>query len=550
MRDKPRPGILPLALTLLAALAPRVAAAQAPCEALAGGSIPASEIGLPSGGVTVTAARRVPAGPSPIAGNAELPARCEVLGRIEPRQPASPPIIFQVNLPEEWNGRAVQYGGGGFNGVLITGLAQLRENPPASPHPLSRGFATFGTDSGHQNAPGVEIQAFALDDEALENFAHAAYPKVRDAAAAVMRRVAGRAPSRVYYYGSSEGGREGLLVAQRYPERYDGVVSSVPVINWVGLQGFGTRGGQMQREGGWLSPDAVRRLHDATLAACDALDGLADGVISNQPACRAAFSPRSLLCATGATEGCLGEPTVRFLETHRSPFEYGLALENGLTAYPGAPIGGEAQPDGMNAWTTGAEAPRFPLPSPSVQARQWYYGNGAIRYFLARDANYDPARFAMADFEQQARRISALMDATDPDLSAFARRGGRLLLKEHMADYAQSPGAGMAYWEAVRARLGGEALDGFARFYLHHGANHTGIATNVATGRALPGFVDLLGILDAWVEAGTPPPEPLVQATLDGAQTRPLCRHPAYPHFEGGNAARAASFACRTPPAP
>jgi tannase/feruloyl esterase len=487
-----------------------------------------------------------------VAGTAPLPAHCRVLGRIAPVDPAAPPILFQLNLPENWNGKAVQYGGGGFNGVLITGLAQLRESSPDDPHPLGRGFATFGTDSGHQNAPGVEIQAFALNDEALENFTHAAYPKVRDAAAEAMRMAAGRPPSRVYYYGSSEGGREGLMVAQRFPDRYDGVVSSVPVINWVGLQAFGTRGGQMQREGGWLPPAAVRLVHDATLRACDALDGLSDGVVSNQTACRGSFSPRSLLCGAAEAAGsnaCLTEPQVAFLETHRAPVAYGMALANGVTEYPGAPLGGEAQPGGLVDWTTGPEAPRFPLPDPASQARQWYYGNGAIRYFIARDPAYDPARFRLADFADRARHVSALMDTTDPDLSAFARRGGKLILMEYMADYAQSPGAGIAYWEAVLSRMGGAAeVDRFARFYNFHGANHSGVATNMATGRALPGFVDLLGALDAWVERGAPPPEPLVQATRDGSATRPLCRWPAFPRHDGaGDPSRAASFNCAAP---
>ena len=179
-------------------------------------------------------------------------------------------------------------------------------------------------------------------------------------------------------------------------------------------------------------------------------------------------SRRALACAGGATESCLGQAAIAFLETHRSAYGYDMPLANGVAEYPGAPLGGEAQPDGLVAWTTGPEAPRFPLPEPASQARQWYYGNGAIRYFLARDPGYDPAPFRLADFAAQALRVSALMDATDPDLSAFARRGGRLILKEHMADYDQSPGAGIAYREAVRARMGDAALDGSARFYLHH----------------------------------------------------------------------------------
>ncbi len=530
-------------------LAAGPALAQAECAGLAGRAIPAAVVGLPNGGTTLTAARAVAAGPSPIGGNAALPARCEVLGQIAPVDPAAPPIRFQVNIPAaDWNGKAVQYGGGGFNGFLTTGLAQLRENAPGEPHPLARGYATFGTDSGHPISPNVPIQAFALNDEALENFAHASYPKVRDVAAEVLRLATGRAPTRVYFYGRSEGGREGLVMAQRYPERYDGVVAGVPVLNWAGLQAFGARGGQMQREGAWLPPDLVRVLHDATLRACDGEDGLEDGVISNQPACRRAFSPRSLLCGGGSNAGCLSEAQVRFLEVHRSPYAYGTALANGVREYPGAPIGGEAQPDGMTVWATGPEAPRHPGGSPDTQGRAWYYGSGAVAFFFARDAAYDPGRFRMADHAAQVRRISDLMDATDPNLSRFQGRGGRLIIVQSTADYAQSPGAGNAYWESLRARFGDAALDGFARHYAVHGANHSGQAFNIATGTMLPAYVDLLAALDAWVERGAAPVDPPVQATADGRTTRPLCRYPAYPRFDGrGDPNAAASFACTAP---
>ena len=168
---------------------------------------------------------------------------CRVRGEIAPVDPAAPKIKFQVNLPSAWNSKAVQYGGAGFNGVPVTGLLALRDAPPDVPLPLAQGYATFGTDSGHQIATLPEMQAFALNYEALVNFAHASYKKVRDAAVEVMKRAYGRGPAKLYFVGSSEGGREGLTMAQRYPDAFDGIFSRVPVIHWTGLQHAGLRDG-------------------------------------------------------------------------------------------------------------------------------------------------------------------------------------------------------------------------------------------------------------------------------------------------------------------
>src|SRR4051795_11151864 len=131
------------------------------------------------------------------------PEFCKVLGQIAPSDPKAPPIKFQVNLPVEWNGRSLQYGGGGFNGVLITGLALPPAYPFGTPSPLAQGFVTYGTDSGHETKPGEPPQVFALNDEAFENFSYRSYKKVRDAAVAVMVRAYGSAPSKLYFTGSS-----------------------------------------------------------------------------------------------------------------------------------------------------------------------------------------------------------------------------------------------------------------------------------------------------------------------------------------------------------
>ena len=198
-----------------------------------------------------------------------------MLGQIAPSDPKAPPIKFQVNLPVEWNGRSLQYGGGGFNGVLITGLAL----PPAFPFdttsPLARGFVTYGTDSGHETKPGEPPQVFALNDEAFENFAHRSYKRVRDAAVALMVRAYGNPPVKLYFMGSSEGGREGLTMAQRYPGRFRRHFRA-RTCDQLGWSAACRDAGGAGDDGRRLDPPRAGRssLRNAVLQACDKADGV------------------------------------------------------------------------------------------------------------------------------------------------------------------------------------------------------------------------------------------------------------------------------------
>jgi feruloyl esterase len=543
MRKQER--FLSLLLAALAlAFAREARADAAACAALAGRAISAAEIGLPTGGARIATATFV-------AATAALPEHCAVLGAIAPVDPSAPAINVQVNLPSAWNGKAVQYGGAGFNGVPVTGLVALRDAPPDVPLPLAQGYATFGTDSGHQVAALPEIQAFALNEEALVNFAYAAYKKTRDVAVQVMRAYYGRAPARLYYFGGSEGGREGLAMAQRFPADYDGIVSVVPVINWVALQTAGNNSGVVQQDSGWLEPPKVALLRRAVMAACDALDGLADGIIGNDRACAETFRAEALRCPDGrhVHDECLSDAQLAAVRALRLPFRFNVPLANGITAYPGFGFGGEDQPEGLITWVTGAMPAQFPLPAPDQQGRQWYFGSGAMRYFIVRDARFNSLRYSADDFAARVRAVSQLMDMTDPDLSAFLARGGRLILKENMADYAQSPYVGIGYYNAVIARMGQGEVDRFIRFYTTPGANHGGRIVNGRDGAAMPDRVDLLAALDAWVERGTAPDTLTLSAhaaepPFATTATRPLCRYPTFPRYGGGDAQMAASFTC------
>ncbi len=334
------------------------------------------------------------------------PAFCKVLGHIEPADPKAPPIKFQVNLPVEWNNRSLQYGGGGFNGVLITGLGLPPAYPYDKPSPLARGFVTYGTDSGHATKTGETPQLFALNDEAFENFAHVSYKKVRDAAVAVMTRAYGKKPDRMYFMGSSEGGREGLTMAQRYPEDFDGIFARVPVINWVGLQHAGTRAGMATMGEGWIKPAQVKLVADAVLKACDKADGSEDLLIEDPVGCKASFKPETLHCIEGQKpDQCLNEAQISAINTLHSTYKFSFALANGLDDYPGWGISGEDNPSfgptgGWIAWWLGKAAPTLP-PAPN-NGIAWVFGAGGMQYVFARDANLDVTKYKPEDHKAAA----------------------------------------------------------------------------------------------------------------------------------------------------
>jgi len=516
-------------------------------------AIDAAKIGLPIGGAAIdsstlmapSALSVAERGPTPAATiTPAAPQYCKVLGRIAPVDAKAPPIQFQVNLPTQWNGRSVQYGGGGFNGVLINGLTLLPAAPYDKPSPLAQGFVTVGTDSGHQNQPGQPPQVFALNDEALLNFAHASYKKVRDVSVELMKRAYGRAPEKLYFVGSSEGGREGLTMAQRYPADFDGIFSRVPVIHWTGLQHAGLRDGFATMGDGWIRPPQVKLVHDAVLAACDTADGVADGIVSDPAGCRSRFDVNRLRCSGAPSDSCLSEAQVRAVQALHSPLRLDVELANGLREYPGRGPSGEnlvsfGPTGGWTAWWLGATAPALP-PQPN-NSIAWFYGAGAIQYFYARDPSADLRSYRINDHAARVREVSALMDSTNPDLTAFAARGGKLVMMENMADYAQSPYAGIGYYESVVGKMGRSAVEGFMRLYTAPGVDHVGTGA--------PANVDMLAALADWVELGKAPTgltlvEQSAKPPFAVSRARPLCHWPLVPRYKGGDAASAASFAC------
>lgn len=512
------------------------------CAALAGAEVAAADIGLSTRGATVTSARAVAAAEADN-GNGD---HCRLEGRIRPVDVTAPDIRFQLNLPVQWNGKALQMGGSGYGGTVVTGTGQIDMAPYFTP--LSRGYATFGSDTGHAaTAIGAD---FALDAEALRNYGGEHIKKTRDVAMRLLQRHYGQAPAQTYFAGASTGGREAFTAIQRFPQDYDGIVAIAPSLNFAGVRLMGLRIGQAsyRTPGGFLPPAKQRRLLQASLDACDALDGAQDGIVGDVAGCRARSEATlaALRCAGGADTGddCLSDAqaaTVRLIhEGFTLPYElaHGQRGYDGYNILEGADFSG---PLGLGSSPTLQTPPSF-----GANGYLFTQGDAYLKYFVARDPGFDSLAFDLADqgpLQPRLVEVSGLVGAMDPDLSAFEARGGKVILMHGLADEVISPNQTIGYYLWQVQTRGQAAVDGFLRFYTVPGFGHGG-------GVFVP-FWDPLGALDRWVSEGAAP-QTLEATDIVGAtqgRKRPMCRYPAYPQYRGGDASleEASSFECVRP---
>lgn len=540
------------------------------CENLAQLSLPASAIALPTRGARITSAQvKAPteAGPHPSNGTwlHALPAYCEVKGEIDPVDATAPVIQFQLNVPRAWNGRAMHIGGGGLNGNIPANLAVVAASgspvsaamPPDVPYPLTRGYAMFGGDSGHQGPAGD----WALNDEAWVNFAHAGLKKTRDAAVAVLMRLHGQRPRTTYFMGTSQGGREALEVAQRYPDDYEGVMANAPLIGYSAHVLAKTVFATHQTGDAWLSPAAATLIAHEVMRQCDALDGLADGVISHYRACNALFGPergvtpyQAIRCADGSSPPplasstsagsparCLSDAQIAMAVRLRSPTAFGFALAHGHTTLPAYGTGRE-----HSGWLN-------ITPQPKVGERPNLGQPGTtVQYGILKDPTFKLLDLRLEAHRDRIQAASALIDSTNPDLSRFLARGGKLIVKSSSSDYAVNPQMLTAWYEAVIARHGAAAVERHLRYYVLPNTGHAGDGASLTTGKPIPSRFDMIRLLTDWVEQDLPPPDAPVGTTMDLTPpfsvkaAKPMCRFPLYPRYMGhGHPDRADSYLCQ-----
>ena len=507
------------------------------CSHLSGENIPSAAIGLATTGATVTSATLV-APNAPDNANGEF---CKVLGTIHPVDPTAPGIQFELNLPSDWNGKALQRGGGGYDGKVITGTDQVPFGPVGGPTPLAQGYATFGSDSGH-SSPSVVDGHFLLNDESLADFGGNQIKKTHDVAVFLIQQRYGSKPKRMYFAGNSQGGHEAFLAIQRWPADYDGAIATHPVYDFTILQLDGnylSKKLYAHQGAGWLNPNKLAFLQREVLNACDRLDGVEDGVISNVNACRKTFKISKLRCEGGKDTGdtCLSDAQIAAVKAIDSRMTIGFPLANGVRSFAGWPIleGGD--------WSSIFTFGQNPVPSnpPKVMADFGLYvlSDPSIRFAITRDVNVDSLTFDPNKWKAREQQLSKIIDASDVDLTPFASHGGKLLLMHGTVDTAVSPYNTIDYYKRLVARLGKSNADSFMRFYIVPGFGH-------GTGSYIASW-DSLGALDAWVEKGTAPKDLVVadSGKAGNGRTRPLCEYPSWPKYNGtGDVNAASSFTC------
>jgi feruloyl esterase len=509
------------------------------CAALDHLAIPASVMSLPTTGGRVESASDMT---SVVSGRTVQ--YCHVDADLFAVHPDAPAIMMSLDLPYGWNHKAMMFGGGGFDGTIPDLTENVPFGPTDQPAPLARHYATFASDSGHEQIPTAPPSldgSFGTNDEALNNFAAGdALKKTRDASLYLIRHAYRTNPAEVYFAGGSTGGREALVVAQRWPTAFNGVISAFPAWNNLSeILYLGNLVRILASPDAFLSPAKQALLYNSVMSACDGLDGVRDNVISHPSACH--FDPHTLRCPAGADTGptCLSDPQITAVIAMSAPFRWPYPIASGETEYPGFPFlsGADMRTPFLGFGTT---APANPMPVTSGYGPQ--YWAQWVKYFLTRDPDHNSLDIDTRDPGRWLPRISYLStveDRNDVDLRPFARAGGKLILLHGAADELVSPYSTSDYYSRVRDLLGPRLTGSFLRYYVVPGANHADFGT--------PAFAaswDSLTALDHWVESGQSPVNPVVADANHDNRTRPLCEYPEWPRYRAGDPDSAASFVC------
>lgn len=520
------------------ALPPVVAAQVVVCADLVGKMVPASAIALPTGGAAVTSATVVKATDT---GNTNG-EYCKVIGKIAPGTTAlagTPDINFQLNLPADWNGKTVHMGGGGYNGTIVTATGPVSFAPGVAP--LSQGYATFGSDSGHVGNSATAD--FALNEAAIDNFGYQHLKKTKDAAFELIKLRYAKPADKSYFAGASTGGREGMTVVERFPQDYDGVIANAPAINFSGVRLQGVKIGQTayaNNGAGFISPAKQKLILKTAVDMCDADDGVADRIVSSVEACRLKQTAilNALTCASGSDEGsnCLSTAQINTVKAISDDLVLPYSLAYNVTRHQGYNILQGA--DFSSGLGLGSSATLQTPPTVATNGYLYTQGDGYLKYFITKDTNFNTLAFDLnnpGQYQQRLVDMSSTVGAMNPDLSAFQARGGKLIVLHGLADEVISPNPAIAYYKAQVAKSGQATVDAFWRFYTVPGFGH-------GSGAFVPSW-DPVGALDAWVMKGAAPGT-LIGTDTNAAtagRTRPLCLYPLFPKYKGAGSIDAAS---------
>ena len=469
---------------------------------------------------TITAAQPVAAGPftppaAPGAGGPpsvplQLPPHCRVSAVARPSPDSN--IEFEVWLPENWNGKFEAVGGGGWAGVI---------SYPAMSVALQEGYATASTDTGHKGGNAL----FAIDHpEKLTDFAYRAIHEMTVQAKAIISAYYSRAPRLSYFNGCSTGGRQGLMEAQRFPEDFDAIVAGAPANYQTHLHAWDLSVSVpvLKDPQSAVKPGTLAILNQLARDACDAKDGIADGIINDPRACK--FDPAVMLCREGDTRSqevgkCLTPPQLEAVKRVYAPAK----TRSGEVVFPGKEPGSET---GWAGVLGGEQAPAVST------------GSFIVAY---NDAKWDAKTFDLdRDLKLVDEKVGAPVNAINPDLRAFKARGGKLILYHGWNDTAISPGNTINYYSSVLSKMGGKQ-DDFIRLFMAPGMQHCG-------GGPGPNQVNWMAALERWRESGIAPNqvEAVHIANNSVDMTRPLCAYPQQAIYKGtGSTNDAGNFICK-----
>jgi feruloyl esterase len=440
---------------------------------------------------------------------ANLPAFCRVT--MSSRPTADSDIGIEVWLPASgWNGKLQSIGNGGWAGSI--GYAALGTA-------LSAGYATAATDTGHVGNTARFAQGHP---EKLVDYGYRAVHEMTVAAKAAVAAFYGSGPRLSYWNGCSTGGRQGLMEASRYPADYDGIIAGAPVnfrthqLTWE----LWVAQAVHRDEASYIPPAKYPALHQAALAACDAGDGLLDGLISDPPACR--FDPQVLACTGSDTASCLTPAQVIAARTIYAPAVNPVTMEQ---IFPALQPGSELGWGGLAG------------PQPAAEAVEFF------QYVVFGDPAWDfrTLRFDTAAAAADAA-AAAVLNVTDPDLRPFFERGGKLLLYHGWNDQLVAPLNTVDYYRRIAATTGAGAASS-VRLFMMPGTNH-------CAGGEGPNTFDRMKVIEDWVERGEAPGRIIASHTTGGTvdRTRPLCPYPGLARYTGtGSIDDAANFVCRQP---
>jgi hypothetical protein len=481
---------------------------------------------------TITAATAVAAGEKITAPGAQippaLPAFCRVQGVIAPS--ADSHIEFEVWLPESgWNGKYEGIGNGGFAGSITYSALALA---------LKAGYAASSTDTGHE-AGATDGRWANGHYEKVVDYGYRGIHETAEKSKALIKAFYNDAPKHSYFSSCSNGGRQALMEAQRFPADYDGIIAGAPASTITRLNtAFLWNMQALAQPGAFIPTRKLRAIEDAALAACDAADGVKDGVVDSPPACK--FDPSVLLCKGEDSDTCLTEPQMGAL----TKIYGGVRTAKGELMFPGYSAGGEAEAGGWGSWITGSTVGK---------AVQGAFGSQFHSQFLMDDSDKDFLDFNPEhELKVAEDKLGRAVDANDPNLKAFQSRGGKLILYHGWADAAIPPVNTVNYYDSVNKKMGKKTADEFVRLYMVPGMQHCGGGAGTDAFGAIagmPGDVNsnISLALENWVEQGKAP-GPIVASKMkagSAVRTRPLCPYPQVAKYSGsGSTDEAANFSC------